>query len=318
MKKFLLVSAVLFVFSLFVFGAEEKQVDRILVKVNNDIILESELDEAVSFLSQQLAAQGKPADKKDIEKKILGNLIEQKLITTVASDENVVISEEAVADKVNEYLDKLRQGFKTEELFEEALKKEGINYSDFRLRIEDQVRNSLVYSKIKQKKQQEFIVRSAVNDIELMKYYEANKGEFKVQDEVSLAQIFFAKSTKDAASSARTIYQTLSANGNFDAALKAAKNLSGDGGSLGWVDTAQMSKEIRDAIKNPRKGKVIGPVETEDGYHIIKIADYRKGKLNDFEEIKEKVRVKVIESKVEKLWEEWIAKVKKQAYIKYM
>lgn len=316
MKKIIIVMAITAALAA---AAQAKTADRILVKVNDDIVMQSEVDEALDFTVQQMQAMGKPVDKAAIRKQLLERLIEQKLVMTMASEEMVQISEEAVADKVNEYLNRLRSGYKTEEDFEAALLKEGISYSDFRLRIEEQVRNSLVFGKIKQKKQQEFIVKSAVSDVELQKYYDANKNDFKVDDEISLAQIYFpSEGGKDVAAAAKKAADRLAAGEDFDKVLADAKTSGGDGGDLGAVDTTQMNKTIRDALKNPKKGKVVGPINTGDGLHVLRISDYKKGQLKTFADIKEKVRVKVIESKVEIMWNEWMEKVKKQAFIKYM
>ena len=40
--------------------------------------------------------------------------------------------------------------------------------------------------------------------------------------------------------------------------------------------------------------------------------------MPEYADVKEKVRVKVIEEKVDALWNEWIDTVKKKAYINYM
>ncbi len=296
--------------------------DKILVKVNDEIILQSEVDETVDLFSAQLKISGKKVDKTELEKNILNEMIEQKLIITMAKDEKIEVSEGAVIDKVNEFVDSLRSKFTDEEEFNNALLKEGISYSDFRIKLEAQVRDKLLYDKVKQKKQQEFISKTAVNDEEIKKYYLENKDDFKINDEVNIFQIYFDKSrdkSGDLKIKAEETVKRLKSGEDFNNLLKELKSKEGvDGGVLGWVDTTQMNKKIRDALVNVKKNKIIGPVETEDGYHIIKINDIKKGKIQELADIKEKIRVKIIESKIEKMWKEWVDKIKRQAYIEKM
>ncbi len=326
MKKLTVVLALLMLAAGFL---QAKNEDKILVKVNDEIILQSDVDEALEMAQAQLKMAGKPGDAADLKKKILEGMVEQKLIITMAKDENIAISEEAVADKVNEYLDGLRAKFPNEQAFEEALAQEGLSYTDFRIKIEGQVRDTLVYGKVKQKKQQDFISKSAVSDAEIASYYEKNKDAFKVNDEMNISQIFLAAGeveTDNLAKYAADLKARVDAGEAFE---KVMQELNGKKGvttaELGWINTNDLDARLRASLKNPKKGKVTAPIEIpssgdgKGGFHLLKIVDYKKGTvsaLND--EIREKVRVKIISEKVEKMWSEWIDTVKKEAYIKYM
>jgi len=311
----------MFVFLIF-FIAYSKQVDRIYVKVNNEIILESEINETVDLLATQLKMSGKSVDLNKLKKDVIENMIDQKLIITMAKNENINISDEAIADKVNEFIDSLRKRFGSEAEFEEALSKEGLNYSDFRMKIESQARDNLIFSKVKQKKQQDFISKSSVSDEEIENYYNKNNDQFKVNDEVNLKQIYFDKSNNeigDLKKFTNDLYSSIISGKSFEKAVEDLKSTKGvKVVDLGWVDTTQIDKNIKDAIKGLKKNAITKPVETEDGYHILKIVDVKKGKVQPLSEIKEKVRIKIIEEKVEKMWDEWLSKIKKDAYIKYM
>ena len=306
----------------------QQQEDKILVKVNDELILQSEIDESVEMAAAQAKIAGKAFNVEEFKKVVLANLVEQKLIITMAKDENVVVSEEAVADKVNEYLDGLRSKFQTEDAFEEALQKDGISYTDFRIKIEAQVRDGLVYSKVKQKKQQEFISKAAISDQEIQEYFDKNRDDFKTDETMTLAQIYFTKGeveTDNLGKYVNDIEAKIKTEG-FD---KAAAELKGKKGVavavLDQIDTASMAQNIKSALKNPKKGKVTEPIEIPanergeaGGYQIIKINEFKGGKSPELADVKEKVRVKVIEGKVDKMWLDWIENVKAKAYIKYM
>ena len=318
-KTIITVFCVLFAAALF---AAEGQTDKILVKVNDEIILQRELDEAVEMAEAQAKLAGKPLDEPEFRKTALENMVDQKLIITMAKHESVAVSDEAVADKVNEFIDGLRAKFQTEDAFEDALQKEGLSYTDFRIKIEAQVHDSLIFSKVKQKKQQDFIAKAAVSDAELKDYFDKNRDAFKVNDQMKLTQIYMASGeveTKDLAKYADDVLAKIKAGGfeSVEAELKGKKGVSIN--DLGWVQTDTLSKIIRDALKDPKKGKVSDVIETppssasdEGGYQIIKINDYKSGQVPDFADVKEKVRVKIIEEKVDEMWNDWVDNAMKE------
>ncbi|MCX7697877.1 MAG: SurA N-terminal domain-containing protein, partial [Candidatus Goldbacteria bacterium] len=246
----------------FTFMLYSKQMDRIYVKVNNEIILESELNETVELLSAQAKLSGKSVDLNKLKKDVLNNLIDQKLIITMAKDENINISDEAVADRVNEFIDSLRKKFANEAEFEEALAKEGLSYADFRMKIEAQVRDNLIFSKVRQKKQQEFISKSIVSDEEIENYYNSNKEQFKVNDELNLKQIFFEKNNKeDVKKYADDIYKSIISGKSFEKVMEELKLVDGvKCVDLGWVDTTQMDKNIIKAITGLKKNAITKPI----------------------------------------------------------
>jgi peptidyl-prolyl cis-trans isomerase SurA len=293
--------------------------DKIAAKVNDGLVLESEVNEAFEAMKAQLEAAGQKVSPDQLKKEILENLVQQKLLITIAQEEMVIVSEEAVADKVNEFLSGLRSRFANEEAFEEALNKEGLSYTDFRLKIESQVRDGLVFTKLKQKKQQDFISKAPVAEAEMAKYYEEHKGEFKVGDEVNISQVMIMPGySGNSSQKAAEVTSRLKSGEDFEKVASSLDGVSGiSAAELGWIDTTQLAKPIMDALAKPSKNKVVN-VKSDGSYHVIKILDYKSGSEQTLDDVKDKVRMKLIEGKVDKMWQDWIDEVKAKAYIKYM
>jgi peptidyl-prolyl cis-trans isomerase C len=78
-------------------------------------------------------------------------------------------------------------------------------------------------------------------------------------------------------SEAKQLMQRIKAGENFaDLAKKVSKCPSGKkGGELGWFGKGQMVPEFEKAAFENEKGKIVGPVKTQFGWHIIKIVDTR-------------------------------------------
>ena len=47
------------------------------------------------------------------------------------------------------------------------------------------------------------------------------------------------------------------------------------GGDLGWFGRGQMAKEFENASFQGEKGKTIGPVKTQFGWHLIRILEQK-------------------------------------------
>lgn len=71
------------------------------------------------------------------------------------------------------------------------------------------------------------------------------------------------------------IKRDIDTRGNFDYYAKTySKCPSGqNGGDLGYFGRGQMVKEFEDAAFNAEPGKVIGPVQTQFGWHLIMVTD---------------------------------------------
>jgi peptidyl-prolyl cis-trans isomerase C len=76
---------------------------------------------------------------------------------------------------------------------------------------------------------------------------------------------------------AKMLMGRISNGENFaDLAKKYSKCPSAaKGGDLGWFGRKQMAPQFEKAAFDGQKGKVVGPVKTEFGYHLIRIIDQR-------------------------------------------
>ncbi|MEN9783351.1 MAG: PpiC-type peptidyl-prolyl cis-trans isomerase, partial [Pseudomonadota bacterium] len=133
---------------------------------------------------------------------------------------------------------------------------------------------------------------------EVRKAYEENLKRFEVKEARQASHILItadntAEGKKKAKAKADELYAQVTKNPKDFAAL--AKQHSQDpgsaanGGDLGFFERGSMVKAFDDAVFSMKPGDITPPVETEFGYHIIRLAGVRAGKAKSFEEARPEI-----------------------------
>lgn len=81
-------------------------------------------------------------------------------------------------------------------------------------------------------------------------------------------------------------------------------------GELGWFQPEQMVAPFAEAVKALKKDEISAPVETQFGWHVIKLIDQRDTQPPKFEEIKDQLAVQVRRDKVQAEIEKRVAEAK--------
>lgn len=112
---------------------------------------------------------------------------------------------------------------------------------------------------------------------------------------------------------AKAIVAQLNKGAKFD---KVAKEKSIDtgsrerGGDLGWSVPSNFVKPFADALTSLAKGKTSAPVQSQFGWHIVKLDDVRNLQVPSFEEIKPNLMQRLQQQSVKKMIAEQRAKAK--------
>ncbi len=89
---------------------------------------------------------------------------------------------------------------------------------------------------------------------------------------------------------------------NFAALAKEkSKDTNAEGGDLGFFSRGQMLKPFEDAAFSLDVGKISEPVQTQFGWHIIKVEEKRKRPLPSFDEVKEAIMGQLVQQKAQEV-----------------
>ncbi|HEY0268798.1 MAG TPA: peptidylprolyl isomerase, partial [Methyloradius sp.] len=113
---------------------------------------------------------------------------------------------------------------------------------------------------------------------------------------------------------AKDIIAQLGKGGDF---AKIAKDKSKDpgsqekGGDLGWFSLGGMVKPFGDAVSKLQKGGITQtPVQTQFGWHVIKLNDIRDAQPPAYDKVKDDLQKRLQQQKLEKLLGDLRAKAK--------
>ncbi|TCS39236.1 peptidyl-prolyl cis-trans isomerase D [Paucimonas lemoignei] len=136
-----------------------------------------------------------------------------------------------------------------------------------------------------------------VSDDDIKSYYEQNKKRYSVDEQRRASHILIgvkkdaSEADKQAArAKAEKVLAQLKQNPNDFA--KLAKENSDDpgsaekGGDLGFFGPGMMVKPFEDAAYKLKEGEISGLVQSDFGYHIIKVTGIKPGSVKPLEEVK--------------------------------
>jgi peptidyl-prolyl cis-trans isomerase C len=142
------------------------------------------------------------------------------------------------------------------------------------------------------------IKANPIGEADLRKQYE----ELKVQmgdNEFKARHILVEKEDE-----AKAVATELSRGGDFN---KIAKDKSKDtgskdnGGDLDWGPAGRYVKPFGDALKGMKKGETSAPIQTNFGWHIIRLDDVRPMKHPAFDELKPQFQQRAQQDLIQKL-----------------
>lgn len=158
------------------------------------------------------------------------------------------------------------------------------------LQLENQRRSMIATEKVEE------VVSSAVTEEALQAAYDKTYADAKPTEEFNAAHILVK--TED---EAKDLISKLDDGADFaDLAKEFSTGPSGpNGGDLGWFGPGMMVKPFEDAVVGLEPGAVSAPVETQFGWHVVKLNDKRMKGAPALEEVREELAVQIETDAVE-------------------
>ena len=290
-------------------------VDRILAKINDEIITLSELRREMEPYRREIMSKVPAAQQeqtlKETEERILNSLIESALIYQRA----VELEYEAhVEEHVTSYIQEIMRdnNFRDTEEFENALAQDGQSLKSFRESIERQI--------ITQALVNDFIeARISLLTPEIERYYQNNQANYTTPEEVTLSEIILdtAKGVSEAENRADEIADRTRRGESF-AALAGQYSrgaTAGKGGEIGTYVVDKLNAEIRKALVGVEEGEISAPQKSAEGLIIYRVDVRKPATVQPLDEVRDSIKNILHQQKRIPEYERFITQLKEEAYI---
>jgi len=134
------------------------------------------------------------------------------------------------------------------------------------------------------------VVAAAVTDAALQAAYDAKFASMPLATEYNAAHILVA--TKE---EAEKIKADIAAGADFGEKARAfsSDGAAANGGDLGWFGLGMMVKPFEDAVVAMKAGDVAGPVQTDFGFHLIKLVAVREAAKPTLDDVRDELAAEV-------------------------
>jgi parvulin-like peptidyl-prolyl isomerase len=241
-----------------------------------------------------------PSSASELKLGFLNKLIETELLLQEAEVRGLTVTEEELDREISH----LKEDYPKDTL-NEALERIGLKLEEWKKDREEK----LLIDKLIQREIDSVI---HVSDDEIREYYNANKDKFQQPLMVRARQIVVA--TEEEASALRTRL----IRGEDFAEVARLHSLSPDaqsGGDLGVFAKGQMPEEFDEIVFRYRVGSISKVVKSPYGYHIFKVEDRMRPRLQKMEEVRDEIAAGIFQGRQEAFFKEWLDSLKKQARI---
>jgi len=312
--------------------APEESADGVAVTVNGVDITEAELQKLLKPQLERMAQRAKklpPAIAQSLEKQVrqqvLDRIIVGRLLDEKTKEVNIVVTEQEVIKQITAVAAAQRPPMTLEEL-----KKKTAEYGQSFDELKQQIRKGMTYQKVVEAQRAGKI---NITEEDAKKYYDENPTRFEAKEQVRASHILIkpdcndtdpndvkAKAKDQAKAKAQDLLEQIKDGADFAALAKSNSADPGsavNGGDLGFFGKGRMVPPFDKAAFELEVGKVSDIVETQFGYHIIKVTNRREASTTSFEQARDNIIRQLTQKKQSEFAKKYIDSLKVEADIVY-
>jgi peptidyl-prolyl cis-trans isomerase C len=278
------------------------------------------LGELQEFAQQSGAGELSPESPQyeAIVAQLMPQLVEIEIAKAYAQEQGITVSEGEVNEEIEVLKDQIAQQAQAqgqdvdrEEAFKGALQQAGLT--------EEQLRQQLREQLPVQEVQERVTGGAGPSQEEVERFYEENKAaQFTTPETRCARHILF---NKDQREQAEEVKGRLQDGGDF---AQLAQEFSQDpasaenGGDLGCLGRGETVPNFEEAVFGAEQGEILGPVETEFGYHVIEVTDVREEATQPLSEVEAQIRDQLTTEAQTEEFTAWLQRQKEQRNVKYL
>jgi peptidyl-prolyl cis-trans isomerase C len=290
-----------------------------VAKVNSEVIERAEFEKQMERTRARFQRAGRqiaPALDTRLRENLVRKLVEESLIAQKAKAEGVKVEPAELDAKLAEH----KGRFGSDKAFQSFLERTSQSEADVKVDLEKNLLRDKLFAKL--------LSGAEPTEADAQKYYEENKDKYKQKEQIKASHILFKtdKNTPEAEKKkkeglAKQVFAEARKKGaNFEELAKKYSEgpTAQRGGDLGTFSRGRMVKQFEDVAFAAKPGDVVGPVETQFGYHIIKVFEKTPEVQRPFADVKDSILTSLKARQKSKATRDLLDKLKTEAKIEVL
>lgn len=296
-------------------AAPPKIINRIICRVNNEIITQMQFEREQQKLRTDL---GEKYSGADLETKVrqqsadlLRSMIDEDLLVQKAKDENINVETDIIKQ-----LDQIRESNHLNSLqdLEKEVEQQGMVWEDF----QDRIRRQLL---VQQVIEREVGSRITITREQARKYFESHQDEFNSPAGQRLGEILIATNDKrnaaEAEKRAQDALAELKGGAKWEDVLKKYSDNTANGpqGDIGFVKEGTMAPAVAAAVAKLDVNDYSDVVKVSSGDLILKVLEVRTAGTPKFDEVEQQVSELLYNQQMQGALRKYLSQLRLDSYI---
>lgn len=298
--------------------ASAEVVERIVAKVNGDIITLSELEAQVQQAIDQLGPAATPEEevkrRNELRKKVLDQMINNKLVMQVAEDRGLKVPARFFDEWKKNVMKQMK--ITSEEDFVRQVQLQGTTVEALKKQFEEgllmqEVRRMEVDSKV------------SVSEPEIQERYRQHIRDYTEPAKVRIREIvvkFDATNEVEKGQKAREILKEIQQGADFaEMARMHSESSSRDaGGDLGFFNKGELTDALDAAAFALEPGQVSDVIRMDSAFYIVKVEEKTPEKVKPLEEVRSEVADAIFQEKMSVQLDRYVKQLREHAIVEVM
>ncbi|MGV3345049.1 peptidylprolyl isomerase SurA [Enterobacteriaceae bacterium LUAb1] len=260
--------------------AAPQVVDKVVVIVNDGVVLKSDIDSLMdSITTQAKAANQQLPDDKTLRHQVIERAIMDNIQLQMARKMDIHINDQQLEEGIANIA---RQNRMTPDELRSRLAYTGVNYGNYR----EQIRKEMIIAEVRNNEVRRRIT-ILPQEIDALAAQIGDQND--ANTELNLSHILIPlpenptqSQVDEQESLAKRLVNDIRNGTNFSkmAIAYSADSQALKGGNMGWGRIQELPSIFSQALTTAKKDEIIGPIRSGVGFHILKVNDIRGGAQN--------------------------------------
>ncbi|MBI5383990.1 MAG: peptidylprolyl isomerase [Verrucomicrobia bacterium] len=298
--------------------AEQTLINGVAVIVNDAIITYQDVRLLVrgpmelaerQYGNQPLVLEQK---RKELQADGIEMLVDNKLILHDFKTTGYNLPESYIDDMIKE---RIKQRYGDRATMIKSLREEGWNFEDERQRVRDEFI-------IEQMRYLHVSKEVLISPQKILNFYEANKTNYAVADQVKLRMIMLRKPSSDNGAVKQLAEEILN-KVKEGASFEEMAGIHSDGaerassGDRGWVERTALRKELADVAFSLQKGQRSGVIDLPEACFLMQVEDVRQAHVKPLTEVREDIEKNLLAQERARAQKKWLDRLRAKSFVRY-